>query len=68
MLLAFELPVGAALIAFLRVRGWTASSLGAPRPTLKDVLVGLGLAVVLTLSYAILFVIMGESPPRNTVD
>jgi uncharacterized protein len=63
MLLAFELPVGAALIAFLRVRGWTASSLGAPRPTLKDVLVGLGLAVVLTLSYAILFVIMGSLRP-----
>jgi hypothetical protein len=63
MLLSFELPVGAALIAFLRVRGWTASSLGASRPTLKDVLVGLGLAVVLMLSYAILFVIVGSLRP-----
>jgi hypothetical protein len=63
MLLAFELPIGAALIAFLRVRGWTASSLGASRPTLKDVLVGLGLAVVLMLSYAILFVIVGSLRP-----
>ena len=47
--IAYELPVGAAVFAFLRLRGWSLERLGV-RFTARETLVGFGLAFVAELA------------------
>jgi membrane protease YdiL (CAAX protease family) len=63
LMLAYELVVGPALLlVLLRFRGWTAASVGL-RPTLRDPIVGLGLAVVTLLSFVVVFPVAAALVP-----
>jgi membrane protease YdiL (CAAX protease family) len=55
--IVYELPVGAAVFGFLRLRGWSLARLGL-RVTAHETLVGFGLALLAELAcYAALFVL-----------
>jgi uncharacterized protein len=62
LLFVYELVVGGALLAFLRVRGWPIESI-APRPGLKDAVIGLGLALATLVCIALLFVVTAQLFP-----
>jgi membrane protease YdiL (CAAX protease family) len=58
----YELPVGAAVLGFMRLRGWSLARLGL-RITARETLVGFGLAFLAELAcYAALFALVMASP------
>jgi len=60
--IVYEVPVGAAVLAFLRLRGWSPKRLGI-RITAAETLVGFGLAFLAEVAcYAALFVLALASP------
>jgi CAAX protease family protein len=62
-ILVYEVPVGAAVFAFLRVRGWSLERLGF-RLTASETLVGFGLALLNALVFfAVLHVFFALVPP-----
>ncbi len=62
LLLLYELVVGGALLVFLGIRGWPIRSI-APRPSLKDAVVGVAFALATLLCIAILFVVTARLFP-----
>jgi CAAX protease family protein len=61
-IIVYELPVGAAVLAFLRVRGWSLERLGI-RVTAVETLVGFGLAFLAEVAcYAALFALAKAAP------
>jgi membrane protease YdiL (CAAX protease family) len=61
-IIVYELPVGAAVLAFLRLRGWSLARLGL-RITPVETLVGFGLAALAELAcYAALFAFVMAAP------
>jgi CAAX protease family protein len=60
--IVYELPVGAAVLGFLRLRGWSLARLGL-RITARETLVGFGLALLAELAcYAALFALVIAAP------
>jgi membrane protease YdiL (CAAX protease family) len=58
----YELPVGAAVLGFMRLRGWSLARLGL-RITARETLVGFGLAILAELAcYAALFALVMALP------
>jgi membrane protease YdiL (CAAX protease family) len=64
--IVYEVPVGAAVLAFLRLRGWSLERLGI-RITALETLVGFGLAFLAEVAcYAALFAVVMAAPKFAT--